>query len=174
MRLPSELGLGCAPPAVCKALLPSDRVRRATEVDRGDGIEKKKALARAFPKHDEALRSFFLSLQDTVLVSIGEEGNVIRRWYLVSITAGGHDSKWDKRRSRGDLADFRFFRMHVDNQYRKDFSAFQASNNIMYISCLFYGRLVGQILHILLQIGEDGCGFHANENSATPDVGSCK
>ena len=62
MRLPSELGPGCAPPAVCKALLPSDRVRRATEVDRGDRIEKEKALARPFPKHNEALRSFFLSL----------------------------------------------------------------------------------------------------------------
>jgi hypothetical protein len=151
MGLPSEPGPGCAPPAVCKALLPSDRVRRATEVDRGDRIEKEKALARPFPKHNEALRSFFLSLQDSVLVGIGEEGNVIRRRYLVSLTASGHDSKWDKRRPGGDLADFHLFRMHVDKQYRNDFSA-----------CQF--RLAATTRLVWLS--------HANQNGAAPDVGN--
>jgi hypothetical protein len=112
-------------------LLPGNRIRRATKIDRCDGIEKEKALARALPKHDEALRSFFLSLQDTLLISIGEEGNVIRRWYLVSLTASGHDSKWDKRRADDDLADFRLFRMHVDSEYKSDFSGVQGEDNII-------------------------------------------
>ena len=130
MRLASELGRGCAPPAACNALLPANRIRRTTKIDCCDAVEKEKALARALPKHDEALRSFFLSLQDTVLISIGKEGNVIRRRYLVSLVASGHDSKRDKRRSGGDLADFRLFRMHVDIQYRNDLSVFQGVNNI--------------------------------------------
>ena len=101
-------------------LLPCNGVRRAAHIDSRDCVEKKEALARAVPKYDEALSSFVFGLQNPVLVCIRKEGNVIRSRYLISLSAGGHESERDKRCFRRYLAKIFLFRMHAHKQYRKD------------------------------------------------------
>ena len=100
-------------------LLPANRIRCAPHVDGRDRIKKKETLADAFSEYDEALSSFFLGLQNSVLVRIGKEGNVIWRRHLVSLTTGTHESERRKRRFGRDLANFSLFRMHDDTQYRR-------------------------------------------------------
>ena len=101
-------------------LLTCNGARRAAHIDSRDCVEKKEALARAVPKNDEALGSFFLGLQNPVLVCIRKEGNVIRSRYLISLPTGGHESERDKRCFRRYLAKISLFRVHADKQYRKD------------------------------------------------------
>ncbi|HTD15716.1 MAG TPA: hypothetical protein VK673_11075 [Chthoniobacterales bacterium] len=93
-------------------LLPANRIRCAPHFRWPGSYQKKETLARAFSEYDEALSSFFLGLQNSVLVCIGKEGNVIWRRYLVSLTTGGHESERDKWRFGRDLTNFSLFRMN--------------------------------------------------------------
>ena len=111
-------------------LLPSNRTRRAAEIDSSYGIEKEKPITHAFPEHDEALSCFFFGQQHAVLVGMGKKENVIRRRHFVSFTAGSYKSERHKRRLGRNLANFSLFRMHVDKQYRNDFAVFQEGNNM--------------------------------------------
>ena len=105
-------------------LLPANRIRCVPHVDRRDRIKKEETLAHAFSEYDEALSSFFLSLQSSVLVCFGKEGNVIWRRHLVSLATGGHESERGKWRFRRDLANFSLFRMHDGDEYREDLPDF--------------------------------------------------
>jgi hypothetical protein len=63
------------------------RIRRGAKVNRRDRIEEEVAVAYAFAKYDEPASPFFLRLQDTVFVGIGEKRDVIRRYNNIMLSS---------------------------------------------------------------------------------------
>ena len=74
-----------------------------------DRVKEDDTMTTAFAVENEALRPFVLRQQDTILIGVRRELDVIARNYLETFAVERHERERNKRRLEGLIADFLFF-----------------------------------------------------------------